>query len=299
MDFNLALGQSFKTDGFLARTFTPDLKGNDWGAHLNASYADDFWDFGVSYTDIGENFNAEMGFIPRTDIRRVKVNAGIGPRPRILGLRQSFFMNDLTYIEDHAGRVLGRELFSGIYNTFQNGSQLFFGYNRSFEFIEEDFEIADDVIIPVGGYSYGNVMLMFNSDRSRKVALGGHFQLGDYYNGKMASIEGRGYLRLTRNFTAELLFNRNQFDLPVPGGKFAANIASGRFIYAFSPDLFAKAYVQWNDSENLFKSNFLIRWIYKPGANVFFIYNETHALGREGYVEDRTVMLKASFLFNF
>lgn len=299
LDFNLSLGQSFKTDGFLARTFTPGLEGSDWGGNFNASYGDDFWDLGLAYTDIGENFNAEMGFVPRTDIQKIKVNAGVGPRPRFLGLRQSFLMNEVTYIQDHSGRVLGRDLFSGVFNTFQNGSQLFLGFSGSYEYIEEDFEISDGVIIPAGGYSYNNFMLMANTDRSRRVALGGHLQLGEFYNGHLASIEGQGYLRLTRNFTAELRLNHNQFDLPVSDGRFASNIASGRFVYAFSPDLFAKAYVQWNDSEELVLGNFLIRWIYKPGANVYFIYNETRTLGRGGYLENRTLMIKASFLFNF
>jgi hypothetical protein len=299
LDFNLTLGQNFKTDGFLARTFTPGLRSDDWAGNLNASYADDFWDLGFAYMDIGENFNAEMGFVPRTDIQKFKLNAGVGPRPHFLGLRQSFFMNDVTYIQDHSGRVLGRELFNGVYNSFQNGSQLFVGYSQNFEYLEDDFEISTDVIIPAGGYKFNNFMLMFNSDRSRGVALGGHFRLGEYYNGHLASIEGQAYLRLTRNFTAELRLDRNQFNLPVTGGKFASNIFSGRFVYAFSPDLFAKAYVQWNGSEKLLLGNFLIRWIYKPGANIYFIYNENRILGRSGYLEDRTVMIKASFLFNF
>jgi hypothetical protein len=299
LDFNLALGQNFKTDGFLARSITPGLKGSDWSGNLNASFADDFWDLGFAYTDIGENFNAEMGFVPRTDIQRIRINAGVGPRPRFLGLRQSFIMNDFTYIQDHSGRVLGRELFNGVFNTFQNGSQCFLGYSQNFEYIEEDFEISDGVIIPAGGYKYNNLMLMFNTDRSRKLALGGHVRLGEFYSGHLASIEGQGYFRLTRNFTAELRLDRNQFNLPVAGGRFTSNIASGRLIYSFSPDLYVKAYLQWNDTDKLFLGNFLVRWIYKPGANVYFIYNETRTLGRGGYLENRTLMLKASFLFNF
>jgi len=73
----------------------------------------------------------------------------------------------------------------------------------------------------------------------------------------------------------------------------------GRLIYSFSPNLYAKAYVQWNDSEKRFRTNFLVRWIYKPGANVYVIYNETRELGPAGFLQDRAVMVKASFLFNF
>ncbi len=298
LDFNLAFGPGFKTDGFLARTFSPGLKGKDWAGAVNSSYADDFWDFGLSYTDIGENFDSELGFVPRTDIRKIKLNTGVGPRPRFLGLRQSFFMNNLTYIEDHTGRLQSRSLFSGVWNSFQDGSQLFLGYGRNFERLEEDFEIKDGVIIPVGGYSFNSFSAMYWSDRSRDVALGGDIQFGEFYNGHLASIGAESYLKISRNFNMELQVSRNRFDLPVPGGRFSTTIAGGRFIYSFTPNLYAKAFLQWNDSEDLFKSNVLVRWIYKPGASIYFIYNETRNLVGGAPVEDRTVMLKASFLFN-
>lgn len=298
LDFNLAFGPGFKTDGFLARTFTPGLKNDDWAGAVNSSYADDFWDFGLSYTDIGENFNSELGFVPRTDIRKIKLNTGVGPRPRFLGLRQSFIMNNLTYIEDHAGRLLGRDVFSGVWNMFQDGSHLFLGFARSFERLEEDFEIRDGVVIPVGGYAFDSFSAMYSSDRSRDVALGADVRFGEYYNGRLASVGAESFIKISRNFNMELQISRNRFDLPVPGGKFATMIAGGRFIYSFTPNLYAKAFLQWNDAEDLFKSNILVRWIYRPGANIYFIYNETRNLVGGVPVEDRTIMLKASFLFN-
>jgi hypothetical protein len=97
----------------------------------------------------------------------------------------------------------------------------------------------------------------------------------------------------------ELIYNRNAFALPVPGGHFDTNIGAARLVYSFSPDLYAKAFLQWDDADKMFKSNFLVRWIYKPGANVYFIYNESRWIGPAGYIKDRTVMLKVSFLFNY
>ena len=298
IDFNLAFGPGFRTDGFLARTFSPGLKNKDWAGAVNSSYADDFWDFGLSYTDIGGNFDSELGFVPRTDIRKIKLNTGVGPRPRFLGLRQSFFMNNLTYIEDHTGRLQSRSIFTGVWNSFQDGSQLFLGYGRNFERLDEDFEIKDGIIIPVGGYSFNSFSAMYRSDRSRDVALGGDVQFGEFYSGHLASIGAESFLKVSRNFNMELQVSRNRFDLPVPGGRFSTTIAGGRFIYSFTPSLYAKAFLQWNDSEDLFKSNVLVRWIYKPGASIFFIYNETRNLVGGAPIEDRTIMLKASFLFN-
>jgi len=299
LDFNLAFGQSFQMGGFAAKTFTPGLEGEDWAANLDFVYGSDFWIADMSYTDIGENFNAEMGFIPRTDIRKIRADLGIGPRPNILNIRQTFFFNNLTYIENHAGRVESRNIISGIFNLFQNGSQLFLGYIQNYEFLDEAFEIRENVFIPIGEHSFNHYFAFFESDKSKSLAFHNELLYGRFYNGSLFRINARGILKLSRNLNLEFIYDRNEFRLPVEGGHFTTNIAASRIICSFTPDLFAKAYIQWNDDEGLFIGNFLIRWIYKPGANVYFIYNETRQLGLNGYLQDRAIMLKASFLFNY
>jgi len=299
LDFNLAFGQSLQMGGFAAKTFSPDLRGKDWAANMDIVYENDFWLGEMSYTDIGENFNAEIGFIPRTDIRKVRANFGIGPRPSIFNIRQTFLFNNLTYIENHAGRVESRSIISGIFNLFQNGSQLFLGYIQNYEYLDEDFEIRENVFIPVGSYTFNNYFAFFESDKSKSIALHNELSYGQFYNGCLFKITANGILKLSRNLNLEFIYDRNQFHLPVEGGQFTTNIAASRIIYSFTPDLFVKAYLQWNDDEDLFIGNFLIRWIYKPGANVYFIYNETRKLGQAGYLQDRAVMLKASFFFNY
>jgi len=298
-DFNLAFGQSLKIGGFAAKTFTSDLKGKDWAANMDFSWNSDFWIVEMSYTDIGENFNSEMGFIPRTDIRKIKGNFSIAPRPNILNIRQTFFFNTLTYIENHAGQVESRNILNGIFNLFQNGSQLFLGYMQNYEYLSDEFEIKENVFIPPGSHKFNQFTAFFESDRSKNIAFRTEMNLGQFYNGNLFRINTSGFLKLSKNLNVEFIYDRNQFDLPVEGGKFTTNIAASRIIYSFSPDLFAKAYLQWNEDENLFKSNFLIRWIYKPGANIYFIYNETRELGTEGYIQDRALMIKVSFLFNY
>ena len=53
----------------VAKTLTDDLKGRELAGQISGHWQAESWDMGASYTDIQENFNAEMGFIPRTDIR--------------------------------------------------------------------------------------------------------------------------------------------------------------------------------------------------------------------------------------
>ena len=299
LDFNLAFGSHVQGTGFLAKTFSPDLSGADLAGHLGFIYQSDFFSNDISYTDIGENFNAEMGFIPRTDIRKLRWNVGVSPRPKFLGLRQSFIFNWLTSIDNHAGRLESRTNMTGIFNLFQNGTTVFFGVMQNYEFLEEGFEIEDGVEIPAGVHRFNSFLLFVESDQSRALSFRTEINAGSFYNGTLFSLQPQARVKLSRHFNAEIVLSRNSFNIPVPGGRFVTSIAGGRLIYSFSPNLYAKAYVQWNDSEKRFRTNFLVRWIYKPGANVYVIYNETRELGPAGFLQDRAVMVKASFLFNF
>jgi hypothetical protein len=298
-DFNMAFGQSLKIIGFIAKSDTPGLKGKDLAGNLDMSFSNDLLSFQLAYIDIGENFKSEMGFIPRTDIRKLKGNFSIGPRPGILNIRKILFMNRITYIENHAGRLESRDNLFGTFTLFQNGSQLFLGVMQSYEDLPSDFSLKEGVHILKDIYKFNLFISFYQSDKSKDIAIRAECNAGEFYNGNLFRLKANGYLKLSSHFSMEIIFDRNQFDLPVEGGKFTTNIAAGRLIYSFSPNLYAKAYLQWNSSENLFKSNFLIRWIYKPGANIFFIYNETRETGIDPLLCDRVIMLKVSFLFNF
>ncbi len=299
LDFSLAFGPNFQGAGFLAKTFSPGSAGKDWAGHLDLIWNSDLLSGDMSYTDIGAGFDAEMGFVPRTDIRKFKASFGLAPRPDFLGLRQTYFMENFTYIEDHAGVLQSRNNMAGAFNIFQNGTELFFGLMSSYEFLTEPFEIESGVFIPAGAHSYDMFVGMFNSDRSRDLSAEAELDAGGFYNGRLTSLRAQGDVKASRNFSLEFIYNHNAFALPVPGGRFNTNIGAARLVYSFSPDLYAKAFLQWNDTDEMFKSNLLVRWIYKPGANVYFIYNESRRIGPAGYIKDRTVMLKVSFLFNY
>ncbi|MGD9344310.1 MAG: DUF5916 domain-containing protein [Candidatus Aminicenantes bacterium] len=297
-DVNLAFGQSFRAEGFLGKTFSPDLEGKDWAANLDMNYNTDFVLGRLVYTDIGENFNSEMGYVPRADMRRFRADFGVGPRPKIFNLRQSYFFVNVIYLENHSGQLESRSQSLGSFNFFQNGSNLYFGYVRSYEYLEEPFEIREDVFIPEGIHRFNFFSGFFQSDRSKKISVRGNTYLGDFYNGNLYRLNVSGFVKFSKHLNVEFIYDYNNFNLPVDGGKFNTNIAAARIIYSFTPNLYAKAYLQYNDDDDVFKGNFLIRWIYKPGANVYFIYNETREGGGQSYLKDRVVMVKTTFLFN-
>jgi hypothetical protein len=297
-DINLAFGQSFRAEGFLGKTSSPDLKGKDWAGNLDMSYNSDFLVGRLVYTDIGENFNSEMGYVPRVDMRKFRADFGIAPRPQILNLRQSYFFINMIYIENHSRQLESRSQSLGTFNFFQNGSNLYLGVVQSYEYLDDSFEIKDDVFIPEGVHQFKFFSGVFHSDRSKKISIRANTYLGGFYNGNLYRLNASGFIKFSKHLNVEFIYDYNNFDLPVNGGKFSTNIAATRIIYSFTPELYAKAYLQYNDEDDVFKSNFLIRWIYKPGANIYFIYNETREVGEQTLLQDRVIMVKMTFLFN-
>src|SRR5690606_24888159 len=82
-----------------AKTFTPGRTGRDWAAATKAKWTSDRFEAGLTYVDIAEHFNAEMGFIPRTDIRNTVGQLAWTPRPKWSGVRQLRFNVDTSYFE--------------------------------------------------------------------------------------------------------------------------------------------------------------------------------------------------------
>ncbi|MFC1526660.1 hypothetical protein ACFL6X_07620 [Candidatus Latescibacterota bacterium] len=100
-DYNRALGVDASVSlhdaatqirGFAARTWSPDLSGEEYAGFAEVGHQGQLVEASLSYLDVGENFSPEVGFVPREGIRRYS----LGPR--------------FTVIDDRDGNVQTREL---------------------------------------------------------------------------------------------------------------------------------------------------------------------------------------------
>ncbi|MBI1923500.1 hypothetical protein HYR99_04540 [Candidatus Poribacteria bacterium] len=111
--------------------------------------------------------------------------------------------------------------------------------------------------------------------------------LGGRFNASWDSRLSRVGVSLTdvgENFNAEMGFIR-----------FTTNTVNSRSIYSFSPDFFIKLFLQWNDEADIVRGNFLIRYTYQPGSDLYIVYNE---LWREKKVQQRSIVAKVVYFLN-
>lgn len=270
-DSGLVLGESLHVTGLFARTFSPGAAGRDAAGALDVGWKTDRYNAGATYLDIGERFNAEMGFVPRTGIRNLRSKAGWTPRPRWRGVRQLSLGSEVDYFEDHAGRPESRTHTAEGTLSFQDSANLRVVAERSFDRLPAAFALGP-ITFAEGGYDWTRWSARYSSNQSRRISGSATIERGGYYGGH------RDMARLSLNFLlrdtllVEPNYTRNVVTAPGQP-RYVTNTLNTRVSYSFSPELFVKGFVQYNDDRRLASLNLLLWYVYRPGSDLYIVYN--------------------------
>ena len=86
-------------------------------------------------------------------------------------------------------------------------------------------------------------------------------------------------------------------NVALSGKQFSTNILSYYLTYSFTPDLFVRSITQWNNRNERVLLNFLMRFTYLPGSDIYFVYNESYdTLEWAPSIRQRTALLKFTYL---
>ena len=298
VDATLAPHANLIATGFLSKTQTPGPDPDNDAGYLNVTWLSEGWRIYGEHADFGDDFNPEVGFLPRRGIRQSKVHFEHNPRPDFLGIRSMSPMYSVTYTTDQTGRVVSRRnhLMNG--TTFQNGAYLNVMYNFRFEALDNPFTPHDGVTIAPGNYSFNELTVQFNSNPARR----GYYKLKyapqEFFDGTRTDVEATLGARVTSRFSAEAGYKRNDVDLPA--GAFVVNLASFRLDYALSPTMTLRGITQYNSSADQWGTSARLRWTYRPGSDFFLAYDDVRRDPNDptGLLQyrDRRLILKVAHL---
>jgi hypothetical protein len=297
VDAGFLAGRHLTLTGMFAKTFSPGASGRDMAAVGDIIWRTDRFNYGLTYVDIAERFNAEMGFIPRTDVRNTRAKAAWTPRPRWNGVRQLTFGGSTDYYENHGGRVESRTSVAEFILTRQDNGSVRAAIARDYDFLPEPFPLAGTAV-PIGGYDWTTASVSYSSNPSRRVYGNAGVDVGGYYGGEKQTIRGSVNFIIGRTLLVEPNYTRNHITL---AGRplFVTNTLNTRVSWSFSPDLFLKGFVQYNDERRTATFNFLLWYVYRPGSDFYIVYNngwETDVPGpRQVRVRNRSLAVKMTY----
>ena len=298
-DMSYAPHPAMTVSGFLAQTKSPGVSGDDWGGYLNATWRDSRWRVYGEIADFQEEFNPEVGFIPRPGVQMRKIHFERNPRPGRFGIRMLEPQINFRFVEDQTGRLLTRQNHNFFGVRFESGARLSFFYNRWFERLDEPDQLGNGVEIPAGAYKFGEFRASYSSNPARRAYGAVSYGPQDFFDGTRTDVRLQTGIRLTDQLSAEGSYSRNDINLPAPNGALVTSVASFRIDYAPSPSLSLRTLTQYNSLTDQWSTAARFRYTYMPGSDLYIVYDEVRRDGR-GFTEiqDHQLILKATYLFS-
>ncbi len=289
---------SFFLFGLKSDTEKSEGHNTAWGTQF--VYPNDFLKTRLGIHEIGKNFVAGMGFVPRTNIRETYGELEIGPRPNKWGIMQIQFGGEFSYITNlETKNAETKEIkIKPLGVRFLSGEQLSYSISKQYEMLLINFNIFENYMIPLGKYEWWHHTIELQTKGARNIWGTASYGFGDFYNGYRKDIALKANWKIAVPFFVGGAISRNNIDLPE--GNFTANIYQVNANILFSPNVTLYNYFQYdNASKNAgWQSRF--QWILKPGNEIILAWNSVFLKpANEFYMNESAIRLKLKYNIRF
>jgi hypothetical protein len=295
VDANFLFHRSSGARFFLAKTKTAGVTDGDVSGRAQFNFDLDLWGVEADYVNVGRNFNPEVGFVRRRDIRSSFGGARFSPRLNKTWVRQIFFTADMEYVTDTENKLQTRINNFAFEVETPRADKVSFTLTRNLENLDFPFPIQSTVIIPVGLYHFDEQAVRFELGPSRKISGSVNYSFGGFFSGDKKTLTLNAISKPSTQFSLETAYERNDVDLPE--GDFVTHLVGTRFNYSFNTRMFTSAFLQWNSDAELASLNLRFNYIYKLGSDLFVVYNENRqTAGLARGLIDRSFIVKFTYL---
>ena len=302
VDGQLGIGELGQVDGFIATSSTPDLdKDKAYSYRLSAARNGREIQTVISYTELGEAFNPEMGFLKRTGGYR-KWSGRIFTRFRpensmgVLEVRPHINYDGFWKLD---GFHETGKLHVDNHLEFRSGYQIHTGVNFTKEGLNEDFLInsSKNISVPASTYDHVEAQLYFTSPPTNKLSFSVMNYIGGFFGGDRINSRPTLKVRFGDRFNSELSYNYNNVNLPQ--GDFKTYLSRARLTYAFSPKMYLQALLQYNNQSGVSSVNWRFILQQSAGSGLYIVYNQMEDYdGIPIDSKSQSLILKYSQLFD-
>jgi hypothetical protein len=296
-DASLWATSRLNLQGFTARTTRSDGAA-DWAVRGAAEYqADPVYLYG-EYLQIGKDAETGIGFVTRTDTKRVSGKAQFTLRPRIPGVRSIALYAGGKNLTRMNGAPQDGNWFPGVSVQLNSGEGLSVTHVRGYVDLDYGFDLAGRIPIAPGHYDLRDTVVSAFTSGNRPAAASFSASFQRLWHGDISAMTGALALKGGSHLSLSTSYTRSEVDLP--RGGFVAHVGGLRLGWAFSTRLSTQAYLQYNSLENRLVANLRLRFIYRPGSDFYVVFNEesgnpTGTTGPGSPIEETRALLGRGF----
>jgi hypothetical protein len=307
VDAAVGVGEALTFGTFTSRTDGPEATGNEYAWDLSGNLNTRSFSLTGQVREIGEGFNPEVGFLPRSGYRYYQYHVMYKIRPswiREIRPHVSYY----TYNSRKSGIETGFQESSRLHVDshweWPSGAQIHSGANLVAEGISRQFKIrGTDVMIPEGTYRGWESQLVFNSNAAAMLSMTSRINFGSFLTGTRWGGDGSITFRPNASFSTSARVN--YYDVSLPQGNFETVLMGMNFGYFFTPRIYLQSLVQYSNQADSWSANLRFGWLNTAGTGLFIVYNDVQGfdypdgLNHDGgrFVENGT--LARSFIVKF
>jgi hypothetical protein len=277
-DASISLTPEWNLSGYYAKTDNPRLTGHTGAWDATLAYNGEYANGRVERGNIGGAYDPQMGFVSQNGIRSTFADLEITPRPHALGLQQLGLESFYSFLYNEDGSLHEREYQYTFRALWQSGA---YSDNDIVDVFDENLTeplvLTGTVTIPVGRYHFVRHQVAFGTDPTRSFAFQANFNFGGYYGGRRDRYVGRLFLKPSEHVAVSFIEDYNVVRLPQ--GNFNLSLLSARVDWNASVRLLSSIIVQSDNVDRLTSVQAIVRWLFDPATDLFFVYDRQIGAG--------------------
>ena len=301
LDYNLATSDNrWEGNFFYHRSLDPDKEDEKYATGLFLGYQVPNFVWRGVFERIGDNHNAEVGFIPRVGITRYgsRVEWNFFSDGRLQrhgpGVRGGGVMdNNLNRLDNDLNFEYRFDFLNTANAEFSAGWR-FVTLTRSFDPSGSDdgLELTEGTELAFYRYRFS-----YRSDRRKNFIYRVEFNNGEFFNGNRLNIAAGLTFRFPPIVQVELNGEYNKVTLPDPYNDSDLYLIGPRIDLTLTNKVFLTTFVQYNTQANNLGHNTRFQWRFKPVSDLFIVYTDNY-FTPEFNARNRALVIKLNYWLN-
>lgn len=285
----------------LIKSFSPNKVGDDLMNAANLTYSTKKWLFSWQHELVGNNYNAEVGYIPRNNYFKMAPTYS------------RFFFPKAGNILSHGPQFTTTIYTNGKFS--QTDHTLLFNYLITFRdrstlstILQNDFvellapfdptRIGKAQLPALSRHQWNTMGLDWVSGPQHKLTYALSARTGGYYaDGNLFSLTSTIGYRIQPYVNIDFASTYNHIQLPAPWGNNNFLLVGPKVDVTMTNKLFLTMFFQYNEQTNNKNFNTRLQWRYKPASDLFLVYTDNYYMGPV-FVKSRAFVLKFNYWFN-
>ena len=273
LDAKFVLFSNLNLRGYYVKSWSPGLGGDNAAFGGRLTYANNWFNIYAGHGVTERNFNAEIGFVTRTDDQPTIFEFNFTPRPHVLNIRELDVGAFVGHDPNTAGNLIYREWTPNIRVLFNNSAEIDSApEDVIYQYLGQPLHLYKNVFIPTGSYRFASHQVAYTSSGNRRMTYTASFQAGDYYTGTLKTAALTAQYRPNPHLALAVNNTLNVFRLPQ--GNFNIELAGLQVSYAFNRFVSLTTFLQADTAQTQSASaNVRLRYTFRPDSDLYVIYN--------------------------